>query len=281
MTFGKVMGYWCWSSLFELQWIPELPPFELSLHDAYGVELTGQPGYARVEVLPTAFSIPIAGMVYNTVEIPFPVATSAWSQPVSQWALWTQSTDPQIDILMKNDLDGDYFIQTGQRPTFQIGALLVIIDGAGLGDRFTRYAENELLERFLGRTPHNPPTYIWVGLLTGDPGDDATNTNCNEVPHVGTSYARVPTLGSQWALSTGKDCYNLVTITFPEAEESWGTVTHFGIFDVGAPTLPGHILLSGLLYPAREVGIGCVPRFVPTTFVDMGIDMAFLPDSWE
>lgn len=76
-------------------------------------------------------------------------------------------------------------------------------------------------------------TNVWVGLMTA-----VTDAEAGTVTEVsGGAYARVAVARSGtpgWVAATTADpsaTENSGTITFPTATASWGTVTHFGIWD--------------------------------------------------
>jgi len=90
----------------------------------------------------------------------------------------------------------------------------------------TNYLEDELLDHVLRNAAFSSPTAVYVGLLTADPTEAGLTTN--EV--TGNAYAREEvTFG---APSSGT-CTNSGLVTFTTASGgNWGTVTHFGIFDL-------------------------------------------------
>jgi hypothetical protein len=51
---------------------------------------------------------------------------------------------------------------------------------------------------------------------------------------------------------------NDVAITFPTASASWGTVTHFGVFDASTA---GNLLYWGALSVSKAVGSGDTASF--------------------
>jgi hypothetical protein len=116
---------------------------------------------------------------------------------------------------------------------------------------FSDFLENELLDHLFNTGAYTPPT-IYVGLCTADPTDAGTGANCNEVANSG-SYARVA--HSSWDAAASRLTENTGTITFPEATGSWGTVTHYAIFDsvtYGA----GNMLAHGALNDPKSIVSG-------------------------
>lgn len=93
---------------------------------------------------------------------------------------------------------------------------------------FTDSSEAAVLDWFLG--PSGPAATTWLALLTGPPTDDGTTT-VPEVSTSGTGYAReqiTSWTGSGSSRASGND------VTFGPATSSWGTITHFGIFDAAS-----------------------------------------------
>lgn len=96
-------------------------------------------------------------------------------------------------------------------------------------------------------------TNVWVGLFTAAPSDSAAGTEVT-----GGSYARVAVVrtGAGWNAATGTSpalTDNTGAITFPTATGSWGTVTHFGIFDAATA---GNLLYWADLTATKTVGSG-------------------------
>jgi len=99
---------------------------------------------------------------------------------------------------------------------------------AGFGNTF-RKTVNEAVFRG-GSLP--TLTTLYISLHTGDPGPDGQTAN--EVS--GNAYARVAVTSNttNWGAATTADpsvIANLTAVTFPQATGSWGTVTHFGIWN--------------------------------------------------
>lgn len=116
---------------------------------------------------------------------------------------------------------------------------------------FSDYLENELLDHVLSVGAYSAPT-IYVGLYTATPSDSGGGTECS-----GGSYARVDA-SSSFSAASGGSSANTSAITFPEATASWGTVTHFGIFDAATT---GNLLLWGALDASKAVDSGDTVSF--------------------
>ena len=120
------------------------------------------------------------------------------------------------------------------------------------------YLENKMVDQlFRGQTAPTTST-LYVALLTAAPSDSGGGTEVS-----GGAYARVAVTSSltNWAgtqsagsttasSGTGGQTSNNIAITFPTPSATWGTATHFGIYD--APT-GGNLLFHGALSIAKTI----------------------------
>lgn len=118
---------------------------------------------------------------------------------------------------------------------------------------FADYWENEILDHLFGKGSYTPPT-IYVGLSTADPMDDASGL----AEPSGNAYARVATAGADWNVASGGAIANANDITFPEATDSWGTITHFALFDAASA---GNMLAHGTLSVSKSISSGDTAKF--------------------
>lgn len=118
---------------------------------------------------------------------------------------------------------------------------------------FSDHWENEVLDHVFGKGSYTPPT-IYVGLSTADPTDDASGL----AEPSGNGYARVETAAGDWDAAVSGALDNANAITFPEATGSWGTVTHFALFDAATN---GNMLAHGSLTSSEAITSGEAPRF--------------------
>jgi hypothetical protein len=118
---------------------------------------------------------------------------------------------------------------------------------------FSDYTENKVLDHVVGKTSFTMPT-AYIGLSTADPTDDASGL----AEPSGNGYARVTTSGSDWDAASGGATANATVLTFPEATGSWGTVTHFALFDAATS---GNMLAHGTLDASRAITSPQIPRF--------------------
>jgi hypothetical protein len=118
---------------------------------------------------------------------------------------------------------------------------------------FSTVLANELLDHLFGKGDYTPPT-IYVALSTAAPGD----TGSTIAEPSGGSYARKVTAASDWAAASSRATSNAADIEFAEATDSWGTVTHFALFDADED---GTFLGWGQLTSSKTISSGDAARF--------------------
>jgi hypothetical protein len=92
---------------------------------------------------------------------------------------------------------------------------------------FTDYVEGSIVDWMVGGS--DMPTAhsnVYVALHTGDPGETGDS---NEVST--TSYSRASTSANGDWTRSGNTFENAVDISFPQAQENWGTISHFSLWD--------------------------------------------------
>jgi hypothetical protein len=114
------------------------------------------------------------------------------------------------------------------------------------------YAENKVNELLVGKTAFTLPT-AYVALYTAAPSDAGGGTEVT-----GGSYARKVTAGADWGTSASGSIANSNAITFVTASASWGTVTHFGVFDA---LTTGNLLFWAALTTSKTIGSGDTASF--------------------
>ncbi|MFD2703825.1 hypothetical protein ACFSVM_25680, partial [Paenibacillus shunpengii] len=87
----------------------------------------------------------------------------------------------------------------------------------------SNFLENKILNHVLRGEVYAPPTELYIGLFTSDPGEAGTGTEVT-----GAGYARRPITFSPSTVGTTS---NTADILSPASTAAWGTITHFGIFD--------------------------------------------------
>ena len=107
------------------------------------------------------------------------------------------------------------------------------------------YLENEILDHILGTGAYTMPTTVYVGLSTGSFNDDNSGTELT-----GSNYARESISFGAAASGTAS---NDAAVEFNAATGSWGTVSHFGIFDA---LTSGNLLIHGALTASKIIETG-------------------------
>jgi len=107
------------------------------------------------------------------------------------------------------------------------------------------YLENEILDHILGTGAYTMPTTVYVGLSTGSFNDDNSGTELT-----GNNYARESISFGAAASGTAS---NDAAVEFNAATGSWGTVSHFGIFDA---LTSGNLLIHGALTASKVIETG-------------------------
>jgi hypothetical protein len=118
---------------------------------------------------------------------------------------------------------------------------------------FSTVLANELLDHLFGKGAYTPPT-IYVALSTAAPGD----TGATIAEPSGGSYARKVTAASDWNAASSRATSNAAAIEFAAATDSWGTITHFALFDASSG---GNFLGWGALTASKTIGSGDTARF--------------------
>jgi len=132
------------------------------------------------------------------------------------------------------------------------------------------YLEAEVMEWCFNAAGFDAaPTDLYVGLHTGDPGNDGS---ANEVS--ASDYTRAATTDADWSVfaSDGpKDATNANEIRFDTAQNAWGTVSHVTIWTDTIANGGGDCLWQGPIDSARDIQSG--DRFVfPADDFDLSLD---------
>lgn len=118
--------------------------------------------------------------------------------------------------------------------------------------------ENRLVDHIFRAQTFTAPTNLFIGLLTAAPSDSGGGTEVS-----GNNYSRATvacslanwagtqSAGSTTASSgTGGQTSNNNAITFATPSGTWGTVTHFGIYDAASA---GNLLFWGALTISKTI----------------------------
>jgi len=111
------------------------------------------------------------------------------------------------------------------------------------------YLELKVLDHVLGTTSYTMPSAVYLGLSTGSFGDDNSGTELS-----GSNYSRKAITFSSAA---GGTTSNDSTIEFSAATGSWGTVSHWALFDASSS---GNLLIHGAFSAAKTIATGDIVR---------------------
>lgn len=123
------------------------------------------------------------------------------------------------------------------------------------------YTEDKQLDHALGKTAFTMPT-VYVGLSTADPLDDESGL----AEPSGDNYARVATAGADWNAASGGSSSNANDIEFPLASGTWGTITHFALFDAVSG---GNMLAHADVPVSKPISSGDTIKFAGGTPGDL------------
>ena len=113
------------------------------------------------------------------------------------------------------------------------------------------YAEKKVLDHLVGKTALTMPT-AYIALSTADPLDAGSGI----AEPVANGYTRKATVAADWNAAAGASpgtTTNANALSFPQASGSWGTITHFAIFDALSG---GNMLFQGQLTVSKAVASG-------------------------
>jgi len=116
----------------------------------------------------------------------------------------------------------------------------------------SNYLENKWLGHVLKTSAYTQPSTLYLALSTADPLDDGSGI----AEPSGNNYARAACTSSFAAAAT-RAVTTDVDITFNQASGSWGTITHWAIFD---DVSAGNMLAHGDFTTSKVVSAGVTPK---------------------
>lgn len=116
----------------------------------------------------------------------------------------------------------------------------------------SNYLENQWLNHVLKGTAFTQPSNIYLALSTADPLDDASGF----AEPTGNNYGRV-LINTSFAAAANRAVTTDADITYNQASGSWGTITHWAIYD---NTSGGNMLAHGQFSVSKVVGTGVTPK---------------------
>ena len=111
------------------------------------------------------------------------------------------------------------------------------------------YLENEILDHILRNSAYTPASTVYIGLSTGSFADGNSGTELS-----GSGYTRK---SIAFDAASGGTTDNTSAIDFPTATGSWGTVSHWGLFDAASS---GNLLIHGAFSASKAVATGDILR---------------------
>lgn len=114
----------------------------------------------------------------------------------------------------------------------------------------SNYLEGKLIEHVLRNVSYTSPSTVYLSLHTADPTEAGSGAEVS-----GNGYGRQPIAFG--AHSDGA-CSNSAVEEFTASGGSFGTVTHFGIFDASSS---GNLLYYGALTASKVVADGDTLKF--------------------
>lgn len=109
------------------------------------------------------------------------------------------------------------------------------------------YLELKFLEHFTGTSSTSSPSAVYLGLSTASLQDDNSGTELT-----GNNYSRKAITFA--SASSGSIASN-AAVEFNAATGSWGSVSHFGIYDAASS---GNLLFHGAFSAAKTIASGDV-----------------------
>jgi hypothetical protein len=130
----------------------------------------------------------------------------------------------------------------------------------------SNFLENKLVDQIFRAQTAPTTSTLHIGLFTAAPNDAGGGTEV-----AGNNYSRASVTSSlaNWAgtqsagsttasSGTGGQTSNNGAITFATPSGTWGTVSHFGVFDAGTS---GNLLFHGQLTIAKTINSGDTVSF--------------------
>lgn len=113
---------------------------------------------------------------------------------------------------------------------------------------FTDFLELEVLDQLFGGLDYAEPATLYIALSTTTP----TDAGGNFTEPSGNGYVRKSVANDKttWTTAVAGALSNAIEIAFAIATGSWGTITHFGIYDA---VTGGNLLATGVLSVAKPI----------------------------
>lgn len=132
----------------------------------------------------------------------------------------------------------------------------------------TNNTENGLLDHVLGNTAYTRPTNLYLALSIGSPGESGVPTEPNDP-----AYSRQ--LINNWNAAVSRATANGATLTFAQATEDQGDISHFAIMGSSAGT--SSPVAYGEFLQTKTVSSGDVVSVLPGD-IDVSFDTGGISD---
>jgi len=127
--------------------------------------------------------------------------------------------------------------------------------------------EVNLLKHIFGHTKLDIPSNLYLGLHSGTPTESSPSTgelsgsgysryHLVDNVHNGLSSSNDSQMHTRFGFGTNDNLTNDSAIDFPEATGSWGTVTHYSVWDDATATTAANCLMIGALSSGVAVASG-------------------------
>lgn len=124
---------------------------------------------------------------------------------------------------------------------------------------FSNYLETNVLGHVFGGSAYTAPTTLYLALFTSNPDEDGSGTEVT-----GGAYARQTVAFT----ISGNTASNTAAVEYATATESFGTVSHVGVYDA---LTSGNLMAYAALTSSKAIDVGDVFR-VPTGDLDITLD---------
>ncbi|NCV21339.1 MAG: hypothetical protein EBV45_05240 [Chloroflexi bacterium] len=112
------------------------------------------------------------------------------------------------------------------------------------------YLEGAILNQVVGGSSYTPAATLYIGLWNTTLSDVSTGLTAGEVAGGGYSRVAVSNDSTHWPAASSGSKSNALSITFPYATSSWGTVRTVAILDASTG---GNILFFSTPSPVVSV----------------------------
>lgn len=199
--------------------------------------------YARKSTAASDWNAASSGSTTNANQIAFATATGSWGD-ISHLAAFDASSGG--NMLWYVALSATKTVNSGNTLRFDAGDLSVSLAG-DLSD----YARDKLLDLLFNKAAFSQPSTYLV-LSTADP--TSAGSGLTE-PDTADAYSRTLISSTKWNAATGdpSEIDNAVAIVTSTATGSWGTISHYALYDNGTTGL-GNQLWQDALTTATAVG---------------------------